>query len=57
VELGNFNQLLEKCTFALLNYEGLKKKFADKCYYYARDHSYENGIKNLVENIAGINTK
>ena len=23
--------------FALLNYEGLKKKFADKCYYYAKD--------------------
>ncbi len=57
VEVGNFNQLLEKCTFALLNYESLKKKFADKCYYYAKDHSYENGIQNLLENITEINIK
>ena len=51
MELGNFSQLLEKWTYALLNYKDLKK-FIDKCRYYDKDDFYENGIQNPAESIA-----
>jgi glycosyltransferase involved in cell wall biosynthesis len=52
VELHNQKELLDKCIEIYENYDKFQKIYAERCYNYSLNHSYESGIINIINRLS-----